>query len=69
MRMPLTLTSLFAASAALMGGAFHDPSALAKKREKKRRYGKRGTAFSKGKKSRSLKMRANRRKAKTKVRP
>ena len=51
----------------LDGGDWIKPHIPAKTREKKRRFGGGGTARTQGKRSRSLKMRANRRKAKAKV--
>ena len=61
-------TSLIMASMlGLMGGGWIAPQISDKVREKKRRFGTGGTASTKGKRSRSLKARANRRKAKAKV--
>ncbi len=61
-------TSLIMASMPdFAGGDWIAPHISDKVREKKRRVKKGGTATTKGKRSRSLKVRANRRKAKAKV--
>ena len=66
-RTSLMMASVFSILGAAFVAAPVAAPVVSRERDKKRRFGAGGTAHTKGKRSRSLKMRANRRKAKAKV--
>jgi len=66
--MSLSIAAILASAGASLEGAVIAPfKQEVKQREMKRRFGASGSATTKGKRTRSLKVRANRRKAKAKV--